>query len=72
MRIDVVELGGLDERVEGGGAAAAFVGAGEGPVAASDGDTAQLALGGVVRYAQPAVVEEAGERGPALEHGDRW
>ena len=36
LRIDVVELGGLDERVDGGGAPAAFVGSGEGPVAASD------------------------------------
>ena len=36
VRIDVVELGSLDERIEG--EAAAFVGAGKGPVAASDGD----------------------------------
>ena len=38
LRIDVVELGGGDQGVEGGGAAAAFVGAGEGPVLAADGD----------------------------------
>jgi hypothetical protein len=31
VRIDVVELGSLDEGVAGGGAPAAFVGAGEGP-----------------------------------------
>ena len=30
--IDVVELGGGDQRVDGSGAPAAFVGAGEGPV----------------------------------------
>ena len=34
LRIDVVELGGLDQRVDGGGAPAAGVGAGEGPVVA--------------------------------------
>ena len=67
MRIDVVELGGLDECVDGGGAAAAFVGAREGPIPAADSDAAQRPLGGVVRHAQPTVVEEAGERGPALE-----
>jgi hypothetical protein len=32
LRVDVVELGGLDERVDGGGAMAAFVGACEGPI----------------------------------------
>ena len=59
LRIDVVELGGVDERVEGGGASAAFVRAGEGPVAAPDRDGTQLALGGVVGHAQSAIVEEA-------------
>ena len=34
---------------------------------AADGDGTQLALGGVVGHAEAAVVEEAGERGPALE-----
>ena len=67
LRIDVVELGGGDERVEGRCPPAAFVGAGEGPVAAPDRDGTQLALGGVVGHAQAAVVEEAGQRGPALE-----
>jgi hypothetical protein len=58
LRIDAVELGGLDQRVDGGGAAAAFVGAGEGPVLAADGDGTQLAFGGVVGHAQPAVIDE--------------
>jgi hypothetical protein len=48
LRIDVVELGGGDERVEGGCPLAAFVGASEGPVAAPDRDGTQLALGGVL------------------------
>ena len=67
LRIDVVELGGLDQGVDGGGAAAAFVRAGEGPVVAADRDAAQGPLGGVVGHAQAAIVEEASERRPALE-----
>jgi hypothetical protein len=67
LRIDVVELGGCDQRVDGGGAAAAFVGAGEGPVLAADGDGAQLPFGGIVRQAEASVIEEAGERIPTLE-----
>ena len=67
LRIDVVELGGGDERVEGSCPPAAFVGAGEGPVAAPDRDGTQLALGGVVGHAQAAIIEEAGQRRPALE-----
>lgn len=47
--IDVVELTGLDQGVDRGGAAAAGVGAGEGPVLAADGDAAHGALGGVVK-----------------------
>ena len=65
--IDVVELGGGDERVEGSCPPAAFVGAGKGPVAAPDRDGTQLTLSGVVGHAQAAVVEEAGQRSPALE-----
>src|SRR5689334_10706786 len=67
QRIDVVELGGLDQGVDGSGAAAAFVRTGKGPVAAPDGDGAQGAFGRVVAHAEPAVVEEATERGPAVE-----
>jgi hypothetical protein len=50
-----------------GGSPITFVGAREGPVAASDRDGAQLALGGVVRHAQSPIIEEASERIPALE-----
>src|SRR5882757_4872668 len=72
LRIDVVELGGLDQRVDGRGATAAGVRAGEGPVVAADSDAAQRALGGVVGQAQAAVVEEADETVPAVEAvGDR-
>ena len=63
-------------RVHGGGALAAAIGAGEEPCLSAEGDAAQRAFGGVVGQADPAVVEEAGEGGPALEHvvhglGDR-
>jgi hypothetical protein len=40
--IDVVELGGLDERVDGGRAMPAFVGAREGPVLAADRNLAVI------------------------------
>jgi hypothetical protein len=39
---DAVELGGLDQRVEGGGACAAVVRAGEQPVLAAEGDRAVI------------------------------
>jgi len=64
LRIDVVELCGLDQRVDGGGAVAARIRATEGPVAAADGDTAQGTFGGIVAEADAAVVEEAGEGVP--------
>src|SRR5215207_4344076 len=67
LRVNIVELGSRDQRVDGSRATAAFVRAGEGPVATADRDGTQLALGGVVRHAQAAIVEEAGERAPALE-----
>src|SRR6266851_9719367 len=37
LRIDVVELGGGDEGVDGRGAPAALIGAGEGPISSSHG-----------------------------------
>jgi len=50
-RINIVELGGLDQRVDGSGAPSTFVGSREVPVVAADCDTAQRPLGGVVGYA---------------------
>ena len=71
--IDVIELAGLDERLDGGGALTAAVGTGEGPVVPADGNAAQGPLGGIVREAGPAVVEEADHRRPALQAVlDRW
>ena len=65
LRIDVVELGGLDQRVHHGGALAAAIGAGEQPRLAAERDAAQRALGGVVGQADAAVVEEAREGCPS-------
>jgi hypothetical protein len=58
-RIDVIELAGFDEGVDSGGALAAAVGAGEGPVVPAHGDAAQGALGGIVGQIDPSVIEEA-------------
>ncbi len=60
LRIDIVELCGLDERVDDGGAPAATIGAAEQPRLAAERDAAESALGGVVAEAGAAVVEEAG------------
>src|SRR5262249_21641781 len=67
LRVDIVELGGVGERVDGACAAPPFIGASEGPVLTSHGNATQLALGGIVGQAQAPVVEEAGECTPALE-----
>ena len=61
LRIDVVELGRVDQRVHDRGALAAAIGAGEQPGLAAEGNAAQRSLGGVVGQADAAVVEEAGE-----------
>src|SRR5689334_1844083 len=65
--VDVVELSGVDERVDGSGAMSALVRTCEGPVLAPDGGPAELPLGGIVGHAQTAVVQEARKRGPAGE-----
>src|SRR5262245_25876289 len=65
--IDIVEPGGVDQRVDRGGALSAGVGAREGPVLASRDGRTDLPLGRIVGHAQAAIVEEAGERYPAGE-----
>ena len=57
LRIDVVEFGGADQRVDGRGTLTATVGAGEQPGFAAERDAAQRAFGGVVGQADAAVVE---------------
>lgn len=67
LRIDVVESGGLDERVEGRGALAAAIGAAEQPRLPAQGYAPQGALGGIVGEADPAIIKEPRERFPATK-----
>jgi hypothetical protein len=64
--IEAVELGGLDQGIEGGGAFAAGVGAGEEIVLPAEGQRPDLPFGGVVVDLQATVVEVAAERGPVV------
>jgi len=66
LGIDIIELGGIDERVDRGGAPP-FFGSSKAPVAPADGYGAYLAFGGIVGHAEPTVVEEARERSPSFE-----
>jgi hypothetical protein len=68
LGIDVVEATGRDHRQHDGRTVGATLAAGEGPIAPSQGDASQCALGAIVGHADPAIVEEAGEVVPAPEH----
>jgi hypothetical protein len=57
-----------DQGVHGCGPLSATIGAGELPRPTPESDTAQSAPGGIVRQADAAIVEKAGESWPALEH----
>ncbi len=63
--VSVVELGSLDERVDGGSAFAARVRAREEPVLGAKLEWPDGSLGGVVGDVEPAVIEITGERRPA-------
>ena len=65
--IEIVELGGFDEGVDGGGAYPPGIGAGEEIIFAAEGDAADRSFGGVVVDREAAVVEEPCECGPARE-----
>ena len=60
--VDVVDPSGVDQGIDRVGPSSTFIGAGEGPVMATDSNGAQLALGGIVGHAEPPVVEEARQR----------
>jgi hypothetical protein len=70
LGIDVVELGGGDQRIDGGGAPAAFIGSGEGPVLAADGDSTYLAFSGVVGVRRQRSLDRPGglNKGEFLAH----
>ncbi len=67
LRIDTVELGCGDQRVDRSGAPVAVVGAGEGPVLSPESNGPQLAFRRIVRHAKAPIIEEAGEGVPAIE-----
>ena len=67
LGVDAVEFGGGDQGVDCGRALAAAIGTGEPPSPASQSNTTQRTLSGIVRHADAAVVEKAGEGRPALE-----
>jgi hypothetical protein len=68
LRIDVVELGGPDERDHQRRLFGAALRSSELPRLSADRQAAQRALGGVVSEADSPVVDEAGEGRPAREH----
>ncbi len=67
VRVDVIESGTLDQRVDRGSPVAALVGAREGPIVAAHGNGANLPLGRIVGHAQPTIIEEACECRPSGE-----
>jgi hypothetical protein len=68
LRVEAIEFGGLDQRVDRRSATATGIQAGEQVVFAPDGDTAQRTLGGIVVEGEAAVVEVSQERLPARPH----
>lgn len=66
--IDLVEAAGLDQRVGDRRTLAAAIRAAEEPRLTPDWHAAQRSFGGIVREADPAIVEETGERAPAAQH----
>ena len=65
LRVDIVHLRCGNEAVHDGGAFAATIGAAEEPGFPAESDTAQGALGGIVRQADAAVSQKAGKAVPA-------
>jgi beta-N-acetylhexosaminidase len=66
-RIDVIELGRHDQRRHGRCPVGSALGTGEQPRLSSKSKAAQRSFGGVVRQADPAVLEEAGKAVPAAQ-----
>ena len=58
LRIDVVELRGLDQRRHGGRSLGSAVGSREQPSFSAEGKTPERSLGGIVGQAGPPVIEE--------------
>ena len=67
LGIDVVQPRGLNQGVHHSRPLAVAIRTGEQPRLAAKGNTAQLSLRRIIAEANPPVVEEAREGGPALE-----
>ena len=67
FRVNTVELGRADQRVDGDSALATAVGTGEQIVAAADGDATQRPFSGRVVDLDDAVVAVAQQRRPQIE-----
>src|SRR5690606_25630532 len=61
LRVDIVELGGIDQGGHGGRPLGSALRSGEQPRLSAQCKTAQGPLGGVVRQADPAILEEPGK-----------
>lgn len=67
LGVEAAEFGGFDDGVDGGGAVVSAVGAGEGPVFASDGQGTDSAFGSVVADVETSVSGVARQCVPARE-----
>ena len=67
LRVDVVELGRLNQRQDDGGTFAAAIRSREQPRLSSECDASQRAFSGVVAEADASIVQEASEHVDALE-----
>lgn len=67
LRVEALQFRRADQGLHHGGALAAVPGAAEPPRLAPECNAAQRLAAGIVADADPAFVEEAGERRPALE-----
>ncbi len=68
LRVEIVELGGADQRVHGRGTSAAPVRAAKQPRLSAQGDPAQRSFGRVVAETDSPVIDKACEGWPAFEH----
>lgn len=68
LRVEAVELGTFNQRIDRGGAAATGIGAGKQIIFTANGDAAQGTLGGIVVECQAAIVEAAHQCSPARPH----
>ena len=66
--IDIVQFGGDDQRIHASGPFATTVGTREQPCFSAQSYATQRPLSRIVRQANPSIIEEPAEGGPALQH----